>query len=250
MLWGLFILVFLSTFLTFFCGFGLGTLLFAVLLPLYPAEIAISFIAVIHLSQSVFKVLLNRAVSWRIFIRFGLSSMVFALLGALLLDVLVTHTLVLYRLDFLQGKSVTLIKFLMGILLLLFAVIERWKDNRWKNIPLWLGGALSGFFGGLSGHQGALRSIFLIDNIKEKGVFIATGAMISVANDVVRLSVYTQSFSLYALPVPALLVGIFGALLAVIIGTFTLKKVSFSLLQTLVFTALCLLGLSLLIGWV
>jgi uncharacterized membrane protein YsdA (DUF1294 family) len=55
---------------------------------------------------------------------------------------------------------------------------------------------------------------------------------------------------LYALPVPALLVGIFGALLAVIIGTFTLKKVSFSLLQTLVFTALCLLGLSLLIGWV
>ena len=114
MLWGLFLLVFLSTWFTFFCGFGLGTLLFAVLLPFYPAEIAISLTALIHLSQSVFKVILNRQISWSIFLRFGLTSMFFAFLGAMALKGLVSHALILYQLDFLNGKPVSLVAVMMA----------------------------------------------------------------------------------------------------------------------------------------
>ncbi|MFN5636319.1 MAG: sulfite exporter TauE/SafE family protein, partial [Flavobacteriales bacterium] len=109
---------------------------------------------------------------------------------------------------------------------------------------------LSGFFGGLSGHQGALRSVFLLEQIKDKSVFIATGAMISVANDAMRLTVYSQSFSFSRLPASEALVGILSALLAVIIGTFTLKKVSFEFLQRFVFAGILFLGIAMLIGWV
>jgi len=250
MLWGLFLLVFLSTWLTFFCGFGLGTLLFAVLLPFYPAEIAISLTALIHLSQSVFKVILNRQISWSIFLRFGLASMFFAFLGAMALKGLVSHALILYQLDFLNGKPVSLVAVMMALLLIFFAMLDLRKAAKWRAIPLWAGGALSGFFGGLSGHQGALRSVFLLDQIKDKSVFIATGAMISVANDAMRLTVYSQSFSFIHLPGSEALVGILSALLAVIIGTFTLKKVSFEFLQRLVFAGILFLGIAMLIGWV
>ena len=42
------------------------------------------------------------------------------------------------------------------------------------------GGLLSGFLGGLSGHQGALRSAFLIKCGLSKEVFIASGVVIAL----------------------------------------------------------------------
>ena len=201
MFWGLFILVFLSTFLTFFCGFGLGTLLFAMLLPFYPTEIAISLIAIIHLSQSIFKVLINRKVNWQTFVRFGIPSMVFSFLGALVLKTIISHSVILYEFVWLHGRPVTFVKFIMAILLMFFSYMELSGFRKWRNAPHWVGGSLSGFFGGLSGHQGALRSVFLLDRIQDKAVFISTGAMISVANDVVRLFVYTQFSSWELFPI-------------------------------------------------
>ena len=53
-----------------------------------------------------------------------------------------------------------------------------------------LGGILSGFFGGVSGHQGALRSAFLIQSGLSKESFIGTGVTCAVLVDVARLSVY------------------------------------------------------------
>ena len=55
-----------------------------------------------------------------------------------------------------------------------------------------LGGILSGFFGGLSGHQGALRSAFLIKAGLSKESFIATGIVVSMFIDFTRLSVYAS----------------------------------------------------------
>jgi uncharacterized membrane protein YfcA len=54
------------------------------------------------------------------------------------------------------------------------------------------GGLLSGFFGGFTGHQGALRSAFLLRLNLEKPAFIATGVMVACLVDVVRLSLYTN----------------------------------------------------------
>ena len=47
---------------------------------------------------------------------------------------------------------------------------------------------MSGFFGGLTGNQGALRSAFLIKMNLEKSVFIATTVVISFFVDLTRIS--------------------------------------------------------------
>ena len=57
-----------------------------------------------------------------------------------------------------------------------------------------LGGGLSGFFGGLSGHQGALRSAVLIRCGLKKEVFIATGVVCAVTVDFFRLATYGAMF--------------------------------------------------------
>jgi len=46
--------------------------------------------------------------------------------------------------------------------------------------PVWLplGGVVSGFFGGLSGNQGAFRSAFLLGAGLGKDAFIATGVLL------------------------------------------------------------------------
>ena len=54
---------------------------------------------------------------------------------------------------------------LLGFLMIFFAFTElfpKMLQLEFKNKFLIPGGFLSGFFGGLSGHQGALRSMFLI----------------------------------------------------------------------------------------
>lgn len=52
------------------------------------------------------------------------------------------------------------------------------------------GGTISGFFGGLSGNQGALRSAFLLKAGLSKKAFVATGVVSAVIFDAVRLMVY------------------------------------------------------------
>jgi len=57
----------------------------------------------------------------------------------------------------------------IAVLLLFFAIFEllpRFKHFSFDRKYLPLGGILSGFFGGLSGNQGALRSAFLVKSQK------------------------------------------------------------------------------------
>ncbi len=49
---------------------------------------------------------------------------------------------------------------------------------------------MSGFFGGLSGHQGALRSAFLVRSGLSKDSFLGTGVVIACLVDMTRLLVY------------------------------------------------------------
>jgi hypothetical protein len=58
-----------------------------------------------------------------------------------------------------------------------------------------LGGALTGFIGGLSGQQGALRSMFLLRLKLEPAVFIATGVMLAVVVDLSRIPAYLAAFA-------------------------------------------------------
>jgi uncharacterized protein len=82
---------------------------------------------------------------------------------------------------------------IIGVLMIAFSLFEllpRFEkmeiDEKW--LPL--GGLISGFFGGLSGHQGAVRSVFFSKAKIDKESFIATGIIISFMIDITRLSVY------------------------------------------------------------
>jgi hypothetical protein len=76
----------------------------------------------------------------------------------------------------------------------LFGLLPRFKTLAFDRKYLPLGGLLSGFFGGLSGLQGAMRSAFLIKAGLNKEAFIGTNTVSAVVVDVARLIVYGLSF--------------------------------------------------------
>lgn len=110
-----------------------------------------------------------------------------------------------------------------------------------------IGGILSGFFGGLSGNQGALRSAFLIRSGLSKEVFIATTVVISCLVDFTRLSVYATKLSLTDINNNLTLISC--ATLAAITGAFTgnklLKKVTLKFVQTVVAIMLIIISIAL-----
>jgi uncharacterized membrane protein YfcA len=84
-------------------------------------------------------------------------------------------------------------------LMLIFGLFELSKTmNKLSLPPHWLvpGGAISGFFGGLSGHQGALRSLFLLRSGMGKEAFIASGVAIACLVDLTRLPTYLRGGAL------------------------------------------------------
>lgn len=184
--------------LTFFSGFGLGTILMPVFALFFPVEIAIALTAIVHLLNNLFKAsLVWRSVNLKVVLWFALPAAVAAFGGASLLNSLSGQSpLVTYSLGN-KAMEITLLKLVIALLLILFAVVE--IDRHFEKISirkslLPLGGILSGFFGGLSGHQGALRSLFLLRVGLGKESFIATGIAAAIVIDISRLSVYGSSF--------------------------------------------------------
>ncbi len=89
---------------------------------------------------------------------------------------------------------ITPVKLTVGLLIIFFALLELRKGRGRRIPPAWLpaGGLLSGFFGGLSGNQGAFRSAFLLGAGLDKEAFIATGVVLACMVDAIRLSVYAS----------------------------------------------------------
>ena len=180
--------------LTLFSGFGLGTLLMPVFALFVSLELAVAMTAVVHLANNLFKVgLLGRRAEWGVVLRFGLPAVAAAFAGALVLVSLGTREpLAMYQV-FGREQQVSLLGLVIGALILLFVVLELLPvftrlalDRRW--LPV--GGLVSGFFGGLSGHQGAFRSLFLLKAGLDKEAFVATGVVLAVVVDMARLVVY------------------------------------------------------------
>ena len=240
--------------LTFFSGFGLGTLLLPALALFMPLEQAIAATAVVHLLNGLFKLGLLRAhIDARVLARFGLPAILAALLGAWLLARLGTlPTLATWDA---AGHvfAITPVKLVIGLLLLAFALVElvpRLRDASFDARWLPLGGVLSGFFGGLSGMQGALRSAFLARSGLGKQAFVATGAAIACLIDVSRLAVYGRSMAAdlggvdMALLGPAVLAAFAGAFL----GNRLLHKTTLRGVQQVVAAMLFVFALGLIAG--
>ena len=77
----------LASGLTFFSGFGLGTILMPVLALFFPVTIAIAATAIVHFANNLFKLaLVGRSANRDVLIRFGVPAVVAALIGAWLLS--------------------------------------------------------------------------------------------------------------------------------------------------------------------
>lgn len=190
--------VFIFAALTFFSGFGLATVLTPVFILFFPVPVAIGLTAIVHFFNNVFKFfLVGKRGSLEVVLKFGLPAMFGALLGSLLFLFIVEKSFKVTYHIFNHNFHVELVNLIIGMLIFILAIFEiiplsdKISFNK-KLLPF--GGVLSGFLGGLSGHQGAFRSVFLLKCNLTKEQFIATGIQIAFLVDIVRLPVYWLNF--------------------------------------------------------
>jgi uncharacterized membrane protein YfcA len=238
--------------LTFFSGFGLGTILSPVFALFFPIELAIALTAIVHFLNNIFKLfLVGRSVNAGIILRFGIPSLLAAFLGAWVLTRLSDgQPLTSYYIgDHLY--NITILKVLIAVLLLFFVLMDlvpKLSEITFDRRFLVPGGLISGFFGGLSGNQGALRSAFLIKAGLSKEAFIATGVVVACMVDVARLSVYSTDILKVSEEIDYNLVA--AATLSAFVGAFVgsklIKKITIKTLQTIV--AIILMVFAVLLG--
>ena len=250
---------FVASALTLFSGFGLGTLLLPAFALFMAPEVAVGATAVVHGLNSLFKlVLIGRSAAGRVVVRFGLPAILAAFAGAAILAALAARPPLLVWSWRGGTAAVTPLKLVMGLLILVFALVELApRLDRIAVSERWLpyGGALSGFFGGLSGHQGALRSIFLRRAGLAPATLAATQAALACMVDVARLAVYglgawRQHFAALAAPgawVPVA-VGTACAFAGAILGARLLPKVTVGGLRLLTGILLVVVGTGLAAG--
>lgn len=240
---------FLAAGLTLLSGFGLGTLLMPVVAMFFPIEIAVSVTALVHLANNLFKLaLVGRQADRGVVLRFGIPAVLAAFAGALTLGWLshlppiTTYTLLGHE------HAVMPVKLTVGLLILGFVVMElspavaAWRFDAWL-LPI--GGCISGFFGGLSGNQGAFRSMFLLKSGLTKEQFIATGVVLAVIVDLARLPIYGAEFFKSGAQLDAVLIAI--TCVAAFAGSFLasrlLKKLTLQFVRMLI--SILLIGVAL-----
>jgi len=230
--------------LTFFSGFGLGTILMPVFALFFPVPVAIAATAVVHLANNIFKVVLvGKNADWSVVWRFAVPATMTAMIGAFLLSLFETlPPITEYNLSE-QVYQITAVKLVIGIIIVLFALLDlipKFANMAFEKKYLPLGGALSGFFGGLSGNQGALRSAFLIKIGLNKDAFIATGVVSAVVVDAARLLVYgitfyASHFSMIGSEIRWLVIAAtISAFIGAILGKQLLKKITLRTVQVIV----------------
>jgi len=249
---------FLASALTLFTGFGLGTLLLpALALSLNTVE-AVATTALVHLLNNLFKTaLVGRHAQAGVVARFGLPAMAAAFVGALLLARLGEGTPI-------AGPEVLGLAvdprpsdLVVGVVIVCLAIRElaAGREGVSRRPPPTTGetlraGLTSGFVGGLTGHQGAVRSAYLIRLGLSRDAFVGTNVAIACLVDLTRLAVYGAAAGALAPGGiatwgPPSLCAFAGAFL----GARLVKKTTLGAIRRLVGVTLAALGLAIAAGW-
>lgn len=253
------IISFLISIVTLFSGFGLGTVLMPVFAIFFPLPVAIASVAVIHLANNFFKALLvGKYAKTNVVIKFGIPAALSAALGAYLLSFFSNWPPVVSHHFYGLEIKASIIGIIVGSIIMfssIFELVPRFSRLSFNQAYIPLGGAISGFFGGISGNQGILRSAFLIKSGLSKEEFIGTGVLCSIIVDITRIlvygwAVYTQKF------VEAFSQNVIGivtaasisAFLGSYIGSKLTYKITFRMLQIIVGSMLLILGFAIMIG--
>ncbi len=164
--------------LTVPAGFGLSTMLTPLVLLTLPPHEAVALIAVVHGAHNGAKLLILREhLDFDAVKRYGVWLVIGAIIGALLQTQVPQEPLLLLIGAFL-------------IILPLLTMSESWTGYRIPEANDRVGGFGSGFMGGLSGHQGALRAMFLTRRLPDKMAYAATASVLALCVDLSRIPVY------------------------------------------------------------
>lgn len=248
------LVAFVASVLTFFSGFGLGTLLMPVFGLFFPIKLSIALTAIVHLFNNLLKLrLVGKYADRRTILEFGIPAIFSAVVGAWLLGELSDiPSTVSY--SFLNNEfHIHWVNLIISILIIGFTLFELMPGLRsieFNSKFLLLGGILSGFLGGLSGHQGALRSAFLTRMGLSKESFIGTGVVFACFVDLARMGIYAGQDSIEKVSnhLGLISTSIFAAFIGSYIGYKFLNKVTIIGIQRIVASMLILFALALGMG--
>ena len=217
-------------------GFGIGSLMTPLLATRFGIGTAVALVTLPHAAATAVRCWRLRAhVNRPVLMRFGLLSAVGALAGALIYTRLGPGALTR----------------LLGCLLLLTAFAQltgwasRWQPHGWL---VSLFGLASGFFGGIAGNQGGLRSAALTTfGLAPRG-FVATATAAGLLVDAARTPVYLWHSGPVMLTLWApIVVGTAGVLIGTIVGERVLLGLSRRQFSMTIGAAIGALGIWLLV---
>ncbi|MDD5556878.1 MAG: sulfite exporter TauE/SafE family protein [bacterium] len=159
-------------------GFGTSTIMIPILVQFMPPVEAIFLVAIIHWFGDIWKVALFRSgVRARLILLFGIPGLLAGFGGASIT---------------LEADQAVLLKILGGFIAAyaLFLLLQRSFRVPANTATALGGGALSGFFAGVFGIGGAIRSMFLSAFDLPKEVYIATAGAIGLMVDAMRIITY------------------------------------------------------------
>ena len=212
-------------------GFGSSSIFLPFANQFFEYKTALILVAIYHIFGNTTRLSLTyHHFDKRIFILFGIPSIIATILGASLVDQINTN----------------LLKIILAIVLILFASYSLWNPRFQITPTPWIGrigGALSGFTAGLIGTGGVLRGAFMtLFNLK-KEQYIATIASIALLVDFTRIPLYLNQCFLsreYYILIPILFC---IAFIGSYIGKIIVQKIQTELLKKIILIAIILMSL-------
>jgi uncharacterized membrane protein YfcA len=218
-------------------GFGIGSLLTPAIAASVGTKLAVAAVSIPHaIGTSIRFWRFRRDVDWKLVRSFGVTSAAGGITGALL------NT----------WASSRVLEIVFGCLLVLAGVSQvtgvakRW---RLRGALAWIGGALSGFFGGLVGNQGGIRTAAMLGFEVDKRQFVATTTAVALLIDMARVPVFIafEGGALMRL-LPVIALATVGVVAGTLVGEKLLARIPEGIFRTLVGTLLLVLGISFLVG--
>jgi hypothetical protein len=218
-------------------GFGIGSLLTPLLAVRYGTSAAVAAVIIPHAVATALRCWRLRVhIDWRVLVRFGILSATGGLAGALAYNGL---------------GSGALTRILGGLLVLtaiaqLTGLASRWHPHGPVVAVL---GLCSGFFGGVAGNQGGLRSAALSAFGLPPAAFVATATATGLMVDAARAPVYLWSRATRLEPLwPLVATAVAGVILGTLLGERLLPGLPVRRFGQVVGAAVGALGVWLLVG--
>ncbi len=231
-----FIIAFISEIIGAIAGFGSSTVFLPLALFFVDFKTALVLVAISHLFGNLGRIkFFSQGLDKNIIIKFGIPSVVFAFIGASIVNFIPQNIL----------------KMLLGLFLIIISLSFLIKPS--LKFPsdtktVITGGCISGFITGLVGTGGALRATFLTGFNLEKIKYIATAAVIALSTDIIRIPSYiSQGFleERYLYYIPILFV---TALCGSFIGRKITSKINQNIFRKIVLIAIIFVSISFVIG--